>query len=91
MKFTLNSDHAVTLILDAAELASINDALNTWVALATFPRHSADRLDPADHERASELEKVTFEAYSQLQDQLDAAKIQLPPPRSEVGDMLFNS
>jgi hypothetical protein len=38
------------------------------VALATFPRQSADRLNEADHELANELEKQTFKAYCQLED-----------------------
>ena len=60
MHTTINSDDTVTLVVSQDELAILNDALYTRVALATFPRHSADRLTEADHERAVRLEHETF-------------------------------
>jgi len=94
MQITLNSDHTVTLVLDRAELASVNDALDVRKTLATFPKAPADRLNAADRGLVGALERATYEAYEALEDQIMSEQDEPGTnhvPEPSLGEMLFQS
>jgi hypothetical protein len=89
MKITINPDHTVTLTVSQNELDSINNALDTRVHLAVLARCKADMLSAQDEEMARQLERATYDALCQLEDQTREAKAR-EAGRSETGEMLFN-
>jgi hypothetical protein len=89
MDISISPDHTVTLTVDKAELGSINDALDTRVHLAVMARCKADTLSVGDEQTARELERATYEAYCQLEDQIREAKEPAAGHASEMGNMLF--
>jgi hypothetical protein len=92
MHTTLNADNTATLVVNKDELASINDALDTRVHSAVMGRCQADTLSVTDEETARQLERASYQAYCQLEDQgrEPAVPFEGSSERSVLGDQLFN-
>lgn len=67
MKVTVQEDK-VLIEVDSTELATLDYSLGSFLQLAASPRSIGDHADPADVERANEMEKELWAAWCKMSD-----------------------